>query len=285
MGTKQFIRLRPTSSLAFESCRKQYEYGVIGIKPTATGAAFPFGRSVHTACLAFVVAHARKDTSQVNPVAIFEETWAKALESQVVRFSTHDHRQLEAIGKKLCDKFPDYWQKRKLTAAITKDGTVLVEQRLRVMLDDSTELSGEADIVAINEFGEVEIPDMKTPSSASFDGFAAISDQLIAYQLLVSVHAQRLGLGPVKSLSFIEGLKKLNPEWVYQRASARTKEDLSEYVRKLLYIADEIRAGRFWKTSGAAFNTPCSTCDFFRLCRQGSTEGLLIPEQHILKIA
>lgn len=271
--------LRPTSLLKYEDCAYAYKLSEIDkVRSVATAAALPFGTAVHKGVLAYVEADARGDTSQVDPVQIFEHTWDEALAGKIVRFSSHDEPELREIGKKLCKQFPEAWGDLGLKALISVDGKVLVENRLRMMLDSNTVLSCEPDVIAANRQNQTVVPDAKTPASKAFEGFAIRSDQLTAYNLAVNTHAKRLGIKPVEKVAFHEGLKQKSARWVYQEAPARTTAEQADYVRKAQDIAQRIRSGIFPKRSAAAYNSPCSLCDFANFCMHGNREGLLFPK-------
>ncbi|MEY2117134.1 PD-(D/E)XK nuclease family protein [Rhodanobacter sp. FW106-PBR-R2A-1-13] len=270
------IVLRPTGVMQFERCAEAYRLStVLGIRTATTSHALAMGKAGHKSILPFVAAHAAGEA--IDPVPLFRQAWQEQLDTHVIRFTKHSAKELEEIGSKLTAAFPDVWASSGLTAVVAK-GTVLVENRLRVAIEPGLVLSGEPDIVASRgnqSGGGLAIPDAKFASGSAFDGFARVSDQLTAYQLLVRFNAGTLGLAdrPVSELGFIEGVKNKEPRWTMQFAAARDDTSLGAYVEKLKMTAALIRKGYFPKRSGNAFESPCGECDFRQLCLDRNPEG------------
>ncbi|AGG89128.1 PD-(D/E)XK nuclease family protein [Rhodanobacter denitrificans] len=279
--------LRPTGVLQYERCGEAWRLGhQLKIRSTGVGHALAMGKAGHKGMLPFVTAHAMGES--VDPVPLFNAAWQEQLDTQIVRFTKHSAEELGAIGRKLMEEFPAVWRSTNLTATVGR-GTVLVENRLRLTIEPGLILSGEPDIVAHrtgDADGGLHIPDAKFVSGTSFDGFAKTSDQLTAYQLLVRFNADKLGLDSrsVVGLGFIEGVKNKSPSWKVQMAGARDDRALGAYVEKLKMTAALIRKGYFPKRSGAAFESPCSECDFRRLCLEGDAEGYSSPYGDVLAL-
>lgn len=274
--------LRPTAVLQYEACPAAYKYQYVdGIREEAVGSALPFGTSVHKACTGYAEAVVLGTASSFDPVKVFEETWAQLLSEQAVKFGLLDQRDLTSIGQRLCEGFPSAWAKTGLRALRAKDGTVLVERRLKVALDANTVLSGEPDIVAEAPAGDVAVVDLKTPAQKAFDGFARVADQLTAYQLELRAYSQSFGIKPVSKVAFLEGIKqKKAPSWHWQEAPARTSQQLADYLAKLKDTAERIRAGKFAKHPGSAFDSPCRICNVAQWCMSGDSTGLSFKENH-----
>lgn len=273
--------LRPTAVLQYEACPAAYKYQYVdGMREEATGSALPFGTSVHKACTGWAEAVELGTTSSFDPVAVFEAEWARLLAAETVKFGMLSEEDLTSIGRRLCESFPSAWAKTGLRALRAKDGTVLVEKRLKVAIDATTVLSGEPDIVAQTPAGEVVVVDLKTPAQKAFEGFAMVSDQLTAYQLELRAYSQAFGIPPVSKVAFLEGLKqKKNPSWHWQEAPARTSQQLADYLAKLKDTAERIRTGHFEKHPGSAFDSPCRICDFANFCLRGERQGLAFKDE------
>ena len=272
------IFLSPTSSLKFEDCGHQYYLtNVLKVRTATVGHALPFGKAGHLACLAFIKAQAEGNES-LDPVPIFQEAWQHALDTEIIEFSRYTPGELMAIGTNLVKAFPEAWAKTGWRALRNAQGA-LVEARMRVTIGPDVVLTGEADMLIEDADGRIGVPDLKFPAAKSFDGFADLSDQLTAYNILVNAHLESLGIPRrVEWLGFLEGLKKKSVEWTHQVASARSDEQMEAYLRKLVHIAEQIRNGQFHKRSAASFNSPCQLCEFRSMCRSKSTEGLVVSD-------
>jgi hypothetical protein len=73
----------------------------------------------------------------------------------------------------------------------------------------------------------------------------------------------------------------LAPEYV----PARTAEQLAEFRRKVAWIGDDIRAGRFPRRPRMAFNSPCNLCELHGLCATGDRTGLQVPDAALSRLA
>jgi len=274
----QTLFLRPSGVLSYENCGYSYylQY-VLQIRTTTTSHSLAFGTAGHKGALPYVAAHALGET--VDTVALFREAWTEQLDNNVVQFSTHSVDELTAIGVKLAQSFPAVWDRSGMRAVVVA-GRPLVENRLRLPLGENVVLTGEPDIIAtsIEDPGMgLIIPDVKFASGESFDGFANISDQLTAYNLLVHFRRNLLGLEgtPIAKVGFCEGLKKKDATWAEpQLAPARTEREMGEYVAKVQMTAALMRKGYFPKRSASGYNTPCAMCDFRNLCLKGDSSGL-----------
>lgn len=277
--SKSTLYVRPSGILAYESCGFAYylQY-VLKIRPKELSNSLAFGAASHKALLPYVVAHGEGET--VDTVRLFEEAWDEQLDNHIVEFTSYDEEELRTIGKKLAESFPSAWNAMGLRVVVA-NGVPMVEQRLRLPLGEDIVLTGEPDIIA-SRVGDprqrLAVPDLKLARSAAFDGFALLSDQLTAYNLLVHFRRPELGLQDreISEIGFLEGLKKKGAEWhAPQMVPARTERQMGEYVSKVHMTAALIRKGYFPKRSGAAYNTPCDTCDLRKLCLKGSTEGMV----------
>lgn len=271
--------LSPTSTLKFEDCGHQYYLtNVLKIRTAQVGHSLPFGKAGHMACLAYIKAHA-EGNENLDPVPIFLEAWERSLASEVIEFSRYSPEELTRIGTNLVKAFPEAWAATGWRAMRNANGA-LVEARMRVTVGDGVILSGEADMLIEDRDGRIGVPDLKFPAAKAFEGFAAVSDQLTAYNVLLNAHLSSMGIfRKVEWLGFLEGLKKKSVEWTRQIAPARTDAQMEAYLRKLVFLAQSIRAGQFHKRSAAAFNSPCSLCDMRNLCLTGSTEGLVLSDE------
>jgi len=242
-----------------------------GWRPNETSSALVFGDSVHRGCLGALVA--RADGQAFDPEQTFIARWEHHLSTTNIQFnSTHGEESLREIGRALCRSFLAHWDTLGLVPVLSDRG-LLVEQRLRVRLSPTVGLSGEPDIVAMDGNGQIWVIDLKTPATASFEGFAGIAEQLTAYQILYDAHAPSMGLPPVSHMMFLEGLKQNNPRWVVQTGPRHSDSWVRGYTEKLLKTAQLMQEGYYPRRTAAAYNSPCSQCDMAILCQTGQTEG------------
>lgn len=273
--------LRPTSVIQYERCPESYRLStVLKIRTIETSHATALGKAGHRATLPYVAAHAQG--SEIDPLPLFRAAWEEVLDNNVVRFSSKDAKQLTKVGEKLVTAFPAAWKKSGLKAIVV-GGKPLVENRLRLKIGDDIELSGEPDIVAErvgSDEPSIVNMDEKFAASVAQEGFAKLSDQLTAYNLLLDMKLSSMGLAgqKVTELGFMEGIKNIDAYWAApQIVPARTIKQMGSYVEKLKMVGALMRKGYFPKRSGAAYESPCNMCEFANLCQNAVSEGLTSP--------
>lgn len=282
--------VRTSHALCFDECPFAYylKY-VLGVKQDITPANLPFGTAVHEACTGFVMANAIGD-SQFKPKDVFMAHWENSLKSTPMEFSSlWGKDDLTSTGLKLVDLFPLVWKKSGLAPLIDEQGPV-IERRFTVEIEPGLILSGQPDIVAMNEFGGVMPLDIKTSAQPYGEEFLIASEQLTDYQILVEENGEQLGLGDdvVENVAFLEGIKRKIPQTSKGQGpeflepligKRRSFEQVSERKQKLKWMAEDIRKGRFPKRPRMAYNTPCTVCDFSNYCLLGEKAGLVFPDK------
>lgn len=286
----EILLLRPTSILSWERCGHAYylQY-VLGIRSIGLSHSLAFGKAVHKAVLPHVAAHA--DGESVDTVTLFQKAWKEELDNHIIQFSNKDAETLAHIGTELAASFPEAWEMTGLIA-VKAFGKPLVENRMRWDIGDNVVLSGETDIVAVEkndpEKGLI-IDDLKLAAQRSYDDFAFYADQLTAYNVLLALKKESMGLGnyPIRNLGFLEGIKrKRTPTWEESQFSpARTKQEMGEYLGKARMTARLIRHGYFPRRSGYSFDSPCKMCDLRGLCRKGDAAGFSSPYGNVAQLA
>jgi predicted RecB family nuclease len=96
------------------------------------------------------------------------------------------------------------------------------------------------------------VVDFKTAGSDYQEHEAALSDQLTAY-MLAEPEAEQV------ALCVLVKTKDPRIEWHFAK---RTADDLAEYLAKVMIVADDIAAGKFYKRIGKH----CGYCDFLPVC-------------------
>lgn len=279
------IRLRPSSVLKYDECPSQYYFSAIeGLRSKATSANLPFGTAVHEAMTGYVLS--KVSGKPFDPVDAFEAEWERALEQEVLEFSSiWDEESMRATGKVLAERFPEAWDKTGLVPLLDEDGPV-VERRFQATVAPGVVLTGQPDVIALNSDGEVIVVDVKTTASAYDPTFVLVAEQLTAYQILLEANRESLGIETVDKLGFIEAVKKKVPK-TSRGTGPEVKEPLladrrgadmtQEYLEKVCNMARDIKQQRFPRRPRMAFNSPCNMCDFRGYCLQGDMDGLTRP--------
>lgn len=276
------LRIRPSTILKHDECpRAVYFAQVEGLERDVVSANLPFGTSVHEAATGYILSTV--SGKPFNPVDAFQEKWEAEISRKAVEFSSiWDEESMAATGRMLAERFPPYWDSLGLQPLIDEDGPV-VERRFEVQIDKDIILSGQPDVVAVDEDLRIYVPDVKTTAAPYDASFALVSEQLTAYDILLTAHKDSLGIEKVDQLGYLEGVKRKvpktsrgkGPDWEPPlKGPARTDEHKREYIDKVKHTVAEIRSGRFPRRPRMAFNSPCQMCDFAGLCLQGSMEGL-----------
>lgn len=290
------LYIRPSHALSFDNCGYAYylKY-VLGVKQNVTSANLPFGTAIHEACTGFILAEAT-GASGYDPVQVFRDMWEKSLDTEAMEFSSlWGPDDLTQTGLKLVDLFPAAWKATGYAPLIDDQGPV-VERRLQAKISNDIVLTGQPDVIAMDDEGGVIPLDIKTSAMAYGEEFLLASEQLTDYQFLVEENGDQLGLGEdgVAHVGFFEGIKRKvsktgrgkGPEFLSPLiTSARSEERKAERRQKLIWIAEDIRRGRFPKRPRMAYNSPCSLCEFSDYCLSGNDSGLVFPDTPQQKIA
>lgn len=284
--------IRPSEALTYDNCGFQhYLRYVLRVKSRIVAANLPFGTSVHEAVTGYIAASVMGDTA-FDPEAVFLEKWAMAMESTPLDFpSTWSPSAYTDTGKRLVNSFPAYWDKTGYIPLVDRNGP-LVERRMQVRLAPNLVLSGQPDVVAMDQEGEIGPLDIKTTISPFQEQFIGASEQLLDYEILLEAN----GFAPTNEMpgvsfsGFIEGLKrkassKTDAAFLPPAITgAKTAQRKDERIQKLCWIAEDIARKRFPKRPRQAHNTPCSMCEYWDYCHNGKTRGLIFPQNDRSKI-
>jgi len=275
--------LRPSAILKYLDCPRAYRYHYVDrLRPQVQSSNLHFGTAIHKAIEAWITG------KTTDPVEVFAQSWQEITETFALDYNTlWSPESLEATGKALIEQFPAAWKETGIMPLIDEEGKPALEKRLNVRLTRDFILSGTPDLIGMTFEGEVVVLDFKTASNPAPDGFARMSDQLAAYQVLVEAHAASLGIHRVDHLGFMELLKRKVPNGKSKGKGPEVmppvlapRQDAREFIRKAVWVAQNIEAGNFFPNPRMAWNSPCGFCDFTRLCYEGSYEGLIQPEIH-----
>jgi len=299
----------------YQTCPRKYQHRYKDRLASAeTSINLGFGKAIDEGTSAYIVGHALGQ--YINPIPVFEQSFEEFCNTSIVAYSTKFQNKDEclAVGRLLLQRFVEKWTKLGWIALLDPDGKPMVQIELRVSLPTNLVFTAIIDVIVLTPEGKVLIVDVKTPSQAADFRFAQLSDQLTGYQLVVETHKARLGIDHLDGLAFLELVKRPIPKTPKKKSGApgkargmgpevldphecapRPKEKLEEFVQSRVWIAEDIRRERFPTRSLDAYSSPCDdTCEFVRVCTNGSREGLIVrpprarqvsPEQKALEIA
>lgn len=282
---KRRIYLSHSAREMYTTCGRKYKFAHVDrLESDTSDANLGFGGAVHRGCEVFLI-HQSTGEFIADPIEEFHRRWNEFNDTHVVTFSSRwDRERMTEAGVVLIQKFMDDWIRNGLMVVLDVHGKPVLERRLRVELPDDVIYTAVLDVLAMTPDGRVIVIDIKTPGVKGFEGFTALSEQLLGQQVVVDAHAEELGVDrvdgrlfynlykvPVSKTGRGEGPHVL-PLHIVGRAS---DEDIADWISETIAIADDIRNGRFPKRPGDSFNTPCSMCTaFYGLCTTGDKTGL-----------
>lgn len=249
--------LRQLSHLSFSridrylECPEQYRlYYLEGLRPRIPAASLAFGQTIHQA-LGFFFA------TKEDPVEFFDRVWGDLEKSELRYGGRNTWAKLLSTGRMLIEKF--------VQEEVPRLGRVIGSEQSFELAISNLEMPfiGIVDLIADRD-GKRTVIDFKTSSSAYQDHEVAMSDQLTAYRLAVPEADEA-------ALCVFVKTKEPRIDWY---TATRSGPQLTEFLRKAAYVAQEITAGHFYKRPG----TWCSWCDFLPVClgnRQKAEESLI----------
>jgi hypothetical protein len=263
-----------------QTCGRQYRYRYVDrLEPVTTSAARPVGRALHIAVTDYIKAHALG--REEDPLPRFETAWAVETSGQTLTYPTNwDADSMYAASRRLVELFPDAWRSANLVAVLDPAGVPIVERGLVVPSSPDVELEVVIDVVVMAlDSGAIGVLDLKSASTPHAPAFGANSLQLTTYQDAVD-YAYARHLGPVQNVGFMELIKRklsargqgpsVNPPQWYPR---RTDDDIREMRAVYAKEARNILERRFERPLVSSFNSPCSLCDYARLCVNNDLQG------------
>lgn len=278
------VKLSATQLILADDCRRQHAYRYIdGVKTATTPANLVFGSAIDAAMRSFLNALAT-GVAPEPPEKEFMELWDKARETEQIQFpATKTPQSFRDMGVAMMTALPEGWANTGWTVATDADGAPLTDKYLKAHLGlrngVAVEYVGKIDVAVYTANAEFGVVDIKTAAQAHTALYTERSDQLTGYQLLVDRNAEDLGVPEVEKLGFFDLVKRKVPKLEAVTVDRRSDEDEEEFVEKLFWLGEDIKRKRFPRVSRHAFNSPCSMCDFARLCVYGETGGLVMPAE------
>lgn len=284
---KRSIRMSPNRLDKWLTCGRQYWYYYeMGWRARGISATLLTG-NIAAQCIEAVI-NANATGVSIDPAKMFERLWQEKQIDQEILYNTKQTPDgILKTGQRLMELFPEAWEKTGLIPVTDSDGKPFVERDLGVRLTDTVTLYGIPDVMVLStQDGTVGTLDFKAPDKPYDPVSIWQSDQLTHYQILGDANSERLGIEQVDWLSYMQLIRRavpkqrgVGPEVLPPgRVPRRSDAEISEYKRKVLWVADQIQNGFFPKTPRKPHNTPCTLCDYVNHCTRGSCEGLIIPE-------
>lgn len=263
-----------------QTCMKQVWYHYkLGIRPKISSANLAFGKAVDETVMEYLQA-----VTLGNRIPSIEDVfvrhWKEQTSISLEYSSTQSENKMKEMGVALAGKFPEAWEESGLMVLIMPDDSPALQVDLAIRISPKDTLRGFLDLIAMDQDGNIIIIDIKTTGVAYDDLYVLQSDQLTAYQLLVDSHASRLGVRLTNKVGFMCLHKKSNPViHAPQIVARRPSERVSDYIKTCQWFVNDYNNGRFTRSPLGAFNSPCSMCNFNRLCSEGCTDDLYIPDR------
>lgn len=286
VDTLKPVFLSHSAASVYQSCPRKYQHRYKDRLASAeTSINLGFGSAIDEGTSAFMAGHALGQA--IDPVSVFETAFDRFCATNIVAYSTkfEDKDAVMAMGRVLLERFMSKWRELQYVALLDPDGKPLVQVELRITLPTNVVFTAILDVIVMTPDGRVLIVDVKTPSQPSNHDFMLLSDQLTGYQLAVQTHKERLGIDHVDGLAFLELVKRpipktrrgAGPEALTPvEMPVRAQEQLEEFVQSRVWMAEDIRRGRFPARSLDAYSTSCDECEFARLCTTASRDGLIV---------
>ena len=291
LPTSGIIELSPTQIALAQVCMKQLGYYRARLKPLATPMNLLFG-----VCLHWVIEGWLRNYFKADEMGdLFVERLTKQRFGKLIAMSkTKSHEVFESIGRRLCEKFPAYFNNLGVVP-------VIVEGHFKINLGNGVILNLVIDFVGIvtrpiydpegnliADVGDTVILDWKTAAMQAGELFTRTGYQLTYYWLAVTLACEKLGIKPPKLCGYASGLKPniqsaeskslLNAEWSPVHWTKRMQSDIDEAVDYARVVARRIRAGEFHRAPHMAYNSPCDSqtgrCTYTGPCLTGTLEGL-----------
>ena len=287
------IKLSASQVVKGDECMYQLKLYRQRVRRRATSCNLVFGQCIDEALRTYVTT--AYGGSPTDPVPVFEQAWQKALASTEISFpSTWSAEELARTGIRLLELFPGVWDPLGLTPLLDDKGQPVMDVMLEAEIAPGVVLRGVLDFAGFNPAGDLVVVDYKTAAQAHDYYFARKSDQLTAYQLLLTLNQQSLGPDPVKALAFLDLVKRkvssrsnsvgpevCTPRWV----PPRSQDEVNAFKQKVIWLAEDIRARRWVQRPKMSFNSPCSQCDYKDYCLYGEKDGLVFPEDVAASLA
>jgi len=288
----QTIQLSHSKRSLMQRCGRAYYYHYNQrLQPIVQNATLGYGKTVHSALAAALTAAALFGT-KISPVPIFASQWEDFTASNSIRYSSSwTADEMGKTAESVLRKFEVDWESRGWQVVCDKEGLPIIEREFRILLPGNIVYVAIIDALIRLPDGRIIVLDFKTPLTASTEDFAALSDQLLSYQIIVDAHAETLGINRVDGMMFYELTKVMVPKsksrgegpkiHASQIVPRRDDEAVQDWIRETQFVAQDIRSQRFTRRTRDSYDTGCNLCDFSKVCQGMSDPELRVrPSRH-----
>ena len=268
------LYLSPSRISDWERCRWSYLLKhVYRWRESATGNALVFGGAIDEA----IDAHLRGIVlgKEVDPVEVFIEAFLRKVDEGPVDYGAKwSEESMLAMGIELMKRWPEAWQAMGLTVACDANGDPLMQREIAFALPGNIVIRGRIDLGVFTREGEFAVIDVKSAAQAYPETALVLNEQLTTDQVGMDVAAAELGLPKPERLGLIELIKRQVPKTSGRGptieplvlTARRSEDQVNEFLQKVLWIAEDIRAQRFAKSPRMSFESPCTMCSWSRAC-------------------
>lgn len=267
-----------------DDCRRRLQYAYIRhVSSDALPANLALGTCVDVATKGYLRALILGQPLP-DPVAEFRRCWNDVVRTKTLVFAASQSLEKFArTGSDLMQAFPGAWDQSGYEVAFNAKGDLMLDVKLSHYLGRQGEidlyLDGELDLLVYTDESDLAVLDVKSAASAHTPLYAMRSDQLTCYQILVESNGPMLGLPPLAKLGFLDFVKRTASSRIEKPllVPPRSAPELLEFRQKCFWLAEDIKRGRFPRTSRMQFNTPCEMCEFAQHCVHNDGDGLVFP--------
>jgi len=237
---------------SFQICPRQYQYKYILKTPTLPSPAQTVGEIIHRTLKEFyrLQITSKNILAEKRLLAILNQNWSSA------GFRSKPHEK--AVKKEAQKMLKKFYQEEIVQAK--RFNIAALEQPFSFRITPKLKIGGKIDRVDSLANNEIEIIDYKTGGRIPNQKAVDHNDQLTLYALAASSISEFSFNRPVNkillTLYFLKDGIKLS--------SRRTKEQIEEFKKKLIEIAEEIERSPFPPKPGKPF--PCNFCEYELLC-------------------
>lgn len=271
---QETLYLSPSRISDWERCRWSYLLKhVYRWREASTGCALIFGGAIDEA----VDAHLRGllQGKEVDPVEVFIAAFLQKVDEGPVDYGAKwSEESMLAMGTELMKRWPEAWEAMGLTVACDAAGEPLMQREIAFGLPGNIVVRGRIDVGVFTREGEFAVIDNKTAAQPYPETALILNEQLTTYQIGMDIAAEQWGLPKPERLGLIEMIKRQVPKRTGQGptieplvlTARRPEAQVKEYLQKVMWIAEDIRAQRFMKNPRMAFESPCGMCSMSRAC-------------------
>ncbi|MBK9497556.1 MAG: PD-(D/E)XK nuclease family protein [Xanthomonadales bacterium] len=194
------IYLSPSKVADFENCRWQFMLKhVWNWKEKTPSINLIVGDCLDKAVMAFLAGQFVGQS--VDPVALFTTELETQIANGAAFGSKWTPENVQAMGIRLMEQFPEYWERSGLTVLADPAGEPIMQRLLELDLGDDVVFRTKLDLACATRDGDIAIIDVKSAAMEFPEVLAPLSDQITACNIAVLAHAESLGLQSVDKVA------------------------------------------------------------------------------------